>query len=138
MSHALLPFAKRMRSAPTDAEACLWLHLRAGRFRGFKFKRQQPIGTYIVDFVCFDRRLVIEVDGGQHIAHAVRDAARTAWLESRGFIVVRFWNDAVLKEANDVLEEILMRLEAQSRRATPLPALRATLSRKGRGRSGPA
>ena len=74
--------AKRMRRAPTDAEAKLWQQLRAGRLIEHKFKRQQPIGNYIVDFVCFSRKLVIEVDGGQHVDDQVRDAARTQWLQS--------------------------------------------------------
>ena len=59
--------------------------MRAARFRGFKFRRQQPIGDYIVDFVCFERKLIVEVDGSQHLDTVARDDARTAWLESVGF-----------------------------------------------------
>jgi very-short-patch-repair endonuclease len=88
----------------TDAERALWFHLRAKRFRGWKFRRQQPIGRYIVDFVCFEARLIVELDGGQHSERA--DGQRTAWLASQGFCVLRFWNDAVLKEPEAVLESI--------------------------------
>jgi very-short-patch-repair endonuclease len=98
MPHALLPFAKRMRHASTEAEARVWWYLRASRFQGFKFRRQQPLGDYIVDFVCFERRLIIEVDGSQHLESIARDDARTAWLRSQGFKVLRFWNDDVLRD----------------------------------------
>jgi len=113
MRHRLLPLAKCMRHASTQAEAHLWWHLRAARFRGFKFRRQQPLGDYIVDFVCFERKLIVEADGSQHIEHAVVDDARTVWLESQGFTVIRFWNDAVLSETNRVLNEILRVLESK-------------------------
>ena len=106
-----LRYAKAMRSAPTDAERRLWHHLRARRLCGFKFKRQQPMGTYIVDFICFDRQLVIEVDGGQHTDLKARDETRTAWLQAQGFRVLRFWNHDVLQRRDMVLEEILRRLK---------------------------
>ncbi len=107
MTHPLLPLAKRLRHTSTDAEACLWHHLRAGRLHGIKFKRQKPIGAYIVDFICIDRNLVIEVDGGQHLEQAERDTVRTRWLEAQGFTVLRFWNDDVLRDTDAVLQEIL-------------------------------
>lgn len=112
MPHALLPFAKRMRRTPTDAEARMWWHLRAARFGGLKFRRQQPIGRYIVDFVCFERKLVVEIDGSQHLADGERDHARTAWLESQGYTVLRFWNDDVLRDAACVVEEIARVVDA--------------------------
>ena len=87
MPHALLPFAKRMRRVPTEAEAVLCRHLRAGRLKQYKFTRQAPIASYIVDFVSFERKLVIEADGGQHMERIAHDANRTAWLESQGFAV---------------------------------------------------
>jgi len=99
--------AKRMRHAPTEAEHVIWTSLRAGRLAGLKFKRQQPIGRYIVDFVCFERRIVIEIDGSQHLEAASQDYARTAWLQEQGFRVVRFWNDEVLRDTERVLEEIM-------------------------------
>lgn len=113
-----LEFARTLREAMTDAERALWLHLRAKRLLGWKFRRQQPIGRYIVDFVCFEAKLVIELDGGQHVERAVADGQRTAWLESQGFRVLRFWNHAALKETNAVLEEILRQLPLSP---TPLP-----------------
>ncbi len=107
-----LRYAKAMRSAPTDAERRLWHHLRARRLCGFKFKRQQPMGTYIVDFICFDRQLVIEVDGGQHAQRQAEDATRTAWLQAQGFRVRRFWNDEVLRDLPAVLDAIRSSLHA--------------------------
>jgi very-short-patch-repair endonuclease len=91
-----------MRKAPTEAEARLWFRLRDGRLDGMKFRRQVPIGGYIVDFACFDRMLVVEVDGGQHVESAA-DRARDADLTRRGFRVLRFWNDALLRETDAVL-----------------------------------
>jgi very-short-patch-repair endonuclease len=112
MSHLLLPFAKQMRREPTDAEACLWRHLRAGRLKAYRFKRQAPIAGYIVDFVCFEHKLIIEADGGQHAERADDDAHRTAWLQTQGFDVLRFWNNDILRDTQSVLEVILRRLEA--------------------------
>jgi very-short-patch-repair endonuclease len=91
--------AKALRSNMTDAERRLWYFLRAHRFRGTKFKRQATIGKYIVDFVCFEKHLVIEVDGGQH-ADSMADQQRTRWLEDQGFRVLRFWNNDVLKNTS--------------------------------------
>ena len=87
---------KPLRSNMTDAERRLWYWLRAHRFAGHKFKRQVPLGRYVVDFACLNRSLVIEVDGGQH-ADSARDRQRDAWLRARGFEVLRFWNNDVLK-----------------------------------------
>ena len=106
MPRTLLMYAKRMRRTSTEAEARMWWLLRAARFRGFKFRRQQPIGDYIVDFVCFERKLIVEVDGSQHLDAVAQDDARTAWLESVGFTVLRFWNDEVLRDAECVMRDI--------------------------------
>ena len=94
MKHEL---AKSLRRNQTDVERKLWYLLRDRRFGGFKFRRQQPIGPYVVDFVCFDKRLIVELDGSQHGGDEamIYDARRTAFLESQGFRVVRFWNHAV-------------------------------------------
>ncbi|MYC08490.1 MAG: endonuclease domain-containing protein, partial [Chloroflexi bacterium] len=81
---------------------------------GCKFRRQAPIGHYIVDFVCFENRLVIEVDGGQHQQSASYDAARTAWLEREGFRVIRFWNNQVLQETDSVREAIFIDVQRLS------------------------
>ena len=98
--------ARMLRRHSTDAEHILWYHLRAHRMAGYKFKRQVIIGPYIVDFVCFEARLVIEADGGQHVEQAVDDKRRTALLESKGFRVIRFWNHDILQNIDSVLEDI--------------------------------
>jgi very-short-patch-repair endonuclease len=97
-------------------------HLRAHRLAQGKFKRQQPIGPYIVDFVCFHARLVIEVDGGQHLNNA-DDQERDAWLNNQGFRVLRFWDNEVLTNLPSVLEKITSYISP-----SPPP-----LSHKGRG-----
>jgi very-short-patch-repair endonuclease len=90
----------------TDAELQLWKGLRGGQMDGFRFRRQAPIGPHVVDFICLKARLVIEVDGGQHMAAAERDNRRTADLASRGFRVLRFWNGDVLANCDGVLRTI--------------------------------
>jgi len=87
------------------------MHLRARRLAGYRFKRQVPIGPFIVDLACYESRLVIEVDGGQHAEHSKEDAARTAWLEDHGFRVLRFWNNEVMENLDAVLPEILSALK---------------------------
>ena len=107
--------ARRLRRNATDAEKALWRYLRNRTAHGAKIRRQQPIGPYIVDFVCFEARLVIEVDGGQHNVHAGQDAIRTAYLKRHNFRVIRFWNNDVLTNPRGVYETIERALEA------PLP-----------------
>ena len=107
--------AKQLRTRMTDAERRLWYHLRAHRF-GVKFKRQAPIGPYVVDFISFEHKLIVEVDGGQH-AENESDQRRDAWLRSEGYRLMRFWNNDVLKQADVVLGEI-----ANALKDTPLPA----------------
>ena len=102
--------AKRLRTEMTDAERRLWYRLRAHRFDGHKFKRQVPIGPYVVDFACLGRKVVIEVDGGQH-ADSPTDGKRDAYLEQEGFRVLRFWNNDVLRNTDGVLEVILSALD---------------------------
>jgi very-short-patch-repair endonuclease len=127
MNKRNLQFAKAMRHEPTEAESALWPRLRAGRLLEFKFKRQQPIGDFIVDFVCFQQGVVVEVDGGQHADDecSLADQGRTRWLEGKGFRVLRFWNNDILQRADDVLESIIRAL-----RDSPSPQ---PLSHKGRG-----
>jgi very-short-patch-repair endonuclease len=100
------PLARAVRAESTDAEQRLWHNLRAHRMMGAKFRRQHPIGPYIVDFVCFESRLIIEVDGGQHQESAAYDHKRDRLLRSHGFLVLRFWDSDVLLRTKDVLEEI--------------------------------
>jgi very-short-patch-repair endonuclease len=102
--------ARRLRRDQTDAERKLWLRLRDRRLNGWKFKRQVPIDRYIADFCCPDARLIIELDGGQHSVNVEPDAKRTAFLESCGYLVLRFWNNDVLKNMDGVLTEILATL----------------------------
>ena len=101
--------AKHLRSQSTDSERHLWYYLRAKRL-GFKFKRQVPMGAFIVDFVCLEKRLIIELDGGQHLDNEHYDTKRTAWLNMQGFRVLRFWNNDVLQQTTAVLEVILRAL----------------------------
>ena len=97
--------ARSLRKNPTETERVLWGHLRMRQFKGFKFRRQQPFGRYVVDFVCLAKKLIVEVDGEQH-AVSSEDAVRTAWLESQGFRVMRFWNNQVLSDMECVTKVI--------------------------------
>ena len=105
--------ARELRTNSTDTERALWRHLRLCQLGGYKFRRQQPIGQYIVDFVCLDKRLIIELDGGQHSEKVDYDSARTAWLEAQGFRLLRFWNNQVLDEIDAVKAIILRSLEGE-------------------------
>jgi very-short-patch-repair endonuclease len=98
-------FARQLRRTSTEVEKALWRHLRGNRFVGFKFRRQQPIGPYIADFVCFERKLVIELDGSQH-ASSTSDAVRDQWFEQRDYAVKRYWNNQVNAQLDAVLEDI--------------------------------
>ena len=106
--------ARHLRSNPTDAERFLWRHLRLRQFGGYKFRRQRPVGPYIVDFVCLEKRVVIEVDGGQHSERRSHDARRDAWLNKEGFTVLRFWDHQVLKQVDDVKQAIWEALKTPS------------------------
>jgi len=99
--------ARRMRSAMTEAELKLWNELRAHRLMGLSFRRQMPIGGYIVDFACPEYKLVVEIDGSQHAEKQAHDQARTDYLEQQGWQVVRFWNDDVLHDIDNVCMHIL-------------------------------
>ena len=99
-------FARNLRKQSTEAEKLLWKNLLAKQLEGFKFRRQQPIGNYIVDFVCFEKGLVVELDGGQHAVEKEKDMIRDQWLSAEGFRVLRFWNTEVLINITGVLERI--------------------------------
>jgi len=105
--------ARELRKTMTAAEACLWFHLRRRQLQGLRFRKQHPIGRYIVDFVCVEASLVVEVDGSQHLGCA-RDVARDEWLEGQGFRVLRFWNDDVLLRTDRVLATILVSLSSST------------------------
>ena len=111
---ALRGQARRFRDEQTDAEQCLWQHLRKKQISGCKFRRQHVIGRFIADFYCAERALVIEVDGGIHAETVERDTARQQYLESLGLRVLRFPNEAVYQNIESVLDEIRRALEAQS------------------------
>jgi very-short-patch-repair endonuclease len=102
--------ARQLRLDQTDAERRLWGALRSRRLAGYKFRRQRPIGPFIVDLVCIAHRLIVEADGGQH-ADNDADTRRTAWLEKRGWHVIRFWNNEILANTEGVQETILQILE---------------------------
>ncbi len=123
--------AKALRTNQTDAELRLWYHLRAHRFMDLKFKRQKPMGCYIVDFVCVERRLIIEIDGGQHAEQAEYDQRRDMWLRNEGYTVLRFWNNEVLQQLEGVLEQIRLTISLSP---GPSPACGRGLGRGlGRG-----
>jgi very-short-patch-repair endonuclease len=98
--------ARDLRRKQTDAERKPWWELRARRLDGFKFKRQVPVGRYIADFMCFECKLIVELDGSQHLEQVEYDEARTRWLETQGYRVVRYWNIDVLLNTERVMEEI--------------------------------
>ena len=97
----------------TEAERALWARLRRRGVLGLKFRCQQPLGRYIVDFVCLERRLIIEVDGGQHLDQEGYDQERSQWLEGQGYRLLRFWNSEVLSSTDAVVEAIATALQAQ-------------------------
>ena len=102
--------ARHLRKNLTDAELILWRHIRGRQLKGHKFRRQAPIGKYIVDFVCFENRLVIELDGGQHTRQRDYDHQRDQWLFSQGFRVIRFWNHEVLQNIEAIKSVIMATL----------------------------
>jgi very-short-patch-repair endonuclease len=121
--------AQELRKNLTDAEQHLWRILKRHQIAGVKFRRQQPLGSFIVDFVCFERRLIVEVDGGQHAEQVPYDEQRTGWLEAQGYCVLRFWNNDVLANAEGVAEAIGNAVEQRS------PPPTSILPRKGGGSS---
>jgi very-short-patch-repair endonuclease len=104
-----------MRREMTEAELKLWSILRNRALVGVKFRRQVPIGNYIADFCCLDRRLIVELDGGQHAEQEAADALRSRFLSGKGFRVLRFWNDQVLSGSEFVVAEILAAISENER-----------------------
>ncbi|MER9755965.1 endonuclease domain-containing protein [Mesorhizobium sp. M0166] len=135
MGHDLVPSrqrknAKSMRRVMTDAGLKLWNELRAHRLMGLSFRRQVPIGSYIVDFACPTRSLIVEVDGSQHAdpENVERDEARSAYLKASGWAILRFWNDDVIRDIDNVCQHIViaaglasaeMRTDEPAREAVP-------------------
>ncbi|MDO4697345.1 MAG: DUF559 domain-containing protein [Pasteurellaceae bacterium] len=102
----LRQYAKELKSEMTEAEKLLWSKIRRKQLNGVKFCRQKIIGNYIVDFLSFERMLIIEIDGGQHACQISYDNARTLYLEQQGFRVIRFWNSDILFQIDNVMEQL--------------------------------
>ena len=139
----LSPHSKRLRRTQTDAERKLWTRLRDRQVNGCKFRRQQPIGRFVVDFFCPEHRLVIELDGGQHASQVKADRRRTEFLTKAGYRVLRFWDNDVLTEPASVLLKIADELNHPSPLLSPSRGegeekspLTLALSLKGRGDQG--
>lgn len=111
--------SRQLRRNMTDAERLLWRSLRKEQAGGYKFRRQYPHGRFILDFVCLDAKLIIEVDGGQHSEQAEYDQARVAWLEEQGFRVLRFWNNDVLNNTEAVKQAIWQALLSDRQPPSP-------------------
>jgi very-short-patch-repair endonuclease len=115
--------SRTLRQRQTHAERFLWAKLRNRQLKGVKFRRQQPLGPYIVDFISFEKKIIVEVDGGQHNTPSpypspvegegkTRDRERDAWLKERGYLVLRFWNNDLLANMDGVLEKIVENLSS--------------------------
>jgi very-short-patch-repair endonuclease len=104
----MIHYARNLRQRQTNAEKKLWYFLQNKNLDGMKFRRQVPIGDYIVDFVCFERKLIVELDGSQHDDTRIKivDKRRTSWLEKEGFLVIRFWDNEVFENTVGVLTQI--------------------------------
>ena len=131
MKNELQHIAKILRKRPTDAEIILWRHLRGKRLEGFKFRRQEPIGNYVADFVCYEKRIIVEVDGSLHCRE--KDSERDTWFEERGFKVLRFWNNEVLENIQGVWEVIRKHCLSHPPLTPPIVRLSSRRS-QGRGR----
>ncbi len=118
MRHPLRDLARQLRKDMTDTDRFVWSKIRKKQFAGYRFRRQRPLGPFIVDFVCLEARLVLELDGGQHAVQQDEDAARTRWLEEHGFRVLRFWNIDVFKEWESV-EAVIVKALIDTRDEPP-------------------
>jgi len=114
--------ARQLRRSETEEEYRLWSDLRARRLNGYKFARQVPLGPFIVDFLCREELLVVEIDGSQH-AESFTDQSRTKWLNAHGYSVLRFWNQEILRERRSILETILAALQGHLEFSSKLPSL---------------
>ncbi len=107
--------ARQLRCNQTDVEKLLWKHIRNRQLNGFKFRRQYVIGVYIVDFICIQQRLIIELDGGQHMIQKQYDENRITYLIQQGYSLIRFWNNDVLNNLTGVLETLTLTLSQRER-----------------------
>ena len=114
---------RRLRNAPTQAEHLLWQRLRGRQIEGCKFRRQHPPDDFILDFVCLERRVVVELDGSQHADASDYDTARTRKLDKDGFELLRFWNNEVFQNLDGVLEAIRQCLVVKATPSSPNPPL---------------
>ena len=117
----IVALARHLRRHATDVERKLWYQIRDKQIEGFRFRRQRPIGKFIVDFICLEAKLIIELDGGQHATAVTEDEKRTAFLEASGYRVLRFWNNEVIENMEGVLAHLLEALLLT--RVDPTPAL---------------
>jgi very-short-patch-repair endonuclease len=111
MQQLMKDHVRELRQNSTDAERRLWHFLRAKRLKGYKFRRQHLVYPFVVDFICLEKKLVVELDGGQHAERSRYDEKRTLFLQSKGYMVLRFWNNEIFKETEAVLSEILRNLK---------------------------
>jgi len=125
-----IEFARYLRKNQTDAEKIIWNNLRNRQLNGFKFRRQYPISPYLIDFICLEEKVIVEIDGGQH--GGIQDKNRDQILSEMGFVILRFWNNEVFKELDSVLEKILEVLEKKSPHPNPLPEGEGIRGRKSR------
>jgi very-short-patch-repair endonuclease len=102
----VIHFARKLRKNLTDAERCLWSRLRRRQLDGYKFRRQHAIGIYVCDFVCLEAKIIVELDGSQHLDQAPHDLHRDVFLRTQNFRVLRFWNADVLARPDNVVETI--------------------------------
>ena len=112
-------FARGLRRSTTEIEALVWSRLRRRQLGGYRFRRQHPVGRYVVDFVCLEQRLAVELDGDQHAEQAEYDRARDDDIRQRGFRVLRFWDSEVLADLDAMLDTILAALEERNPNRSP-------------------
>jgi very-short-patch-repair endonuclease len=110
--------ARKLRKNQTPAEGILWASLRSRRFADFKFRRQTPVGPFIVDFICKEARVIVELDGESHVGKEAADNERIAWFEAQGFAVIRVWNAEVYENFEKLLELIYEACVARSKDRT--------------------
>ena len=111
----IIKYARDLRSSSTFAERLLWSRIRRRQLVNYRFRRQVPLGLYIADFICFESRLIVEIDGSQHYEQSQYDSERTKYLNNQGFKVVRYWNNDVMRNIDLILEDLLRHLDEQTR-----------------------